>query len=110
MAGRKDRAATLVEASLLLAVLFLGTNPVAVKVAVAEFPPLPFVTMRFTLAGLLLLALVALLEPAEGRPTRRDRSGASSSALRSGWRGRHPGVSWASVSPSWVLQSWSTVD
>jgi drug/metabolite transporter (DMT)-like permease len=72
MAGRKDRSATLVEASLLLAVFFLGTNPVAVKVAVAEFPPLPFVTMRFTLAGLLLLALVALLEPAEGRPTRRD--------------------------------------
>jgi drug/metabolite transporter (DMT)-like permease len=72
MAGDKNRSATLVEASLLLAVFFLGTNPVAVKVAVAEFPPLPFVTMRFTLAGLLLLALVALLEPAEGRPTRRD--------------------------------------
>jgi drug/metabolite transporter (DMT)-like permease len=71
MAGRKDRAA-LVEASLLLAVLFLGTNPVAVKVAVAEFPPLPFVAMRFTLAGLLLLALVALLEQGNGRPGRRD--------------------------------------
>jgi drug/metabolite transporter (DMT)-like permease len=72
MDGRKDRAATLVEASLLLAVLFLGTNPVAVKVAVAEFPPVPFVAMRFTLAGLLLLVLVALLEPREGRPGRRD--------------------------------------
>ena len=60
------------EASLLLAVLFLGTNPVAVKVAVAEFPPLPFVAMRFTLAGLLLLALVALLEQGNGRPGRRD--------------------------------------
>jgi drug/metabolite transporter (DMT)-like permease len=72
MAGSKDRASTLVEASLLLAVLFLGTNPVAVKVAVAEFPPVPFVAMRFTLAGLLLLALVALLEPADGRPGRRD--------------------------------------
>jgi drug/metabolite transporter (DMT)-like permease len=72
MAGRKDRAATLVEAALLLAVLFLGTNPVAVKVAVAEFPPLPFVTMRFTLAGLLLLTLVALLEQADGRPGRRE--------------------------------------
>jgi drug/metabolite transporter (DMT)-like permease len=71
MAGRKDRAA-LVEASLFLAVLFLGTNPVAVKVAVAEFPPLPFVAMRFTLAGLLLLALVALLEQGNGRPGRRD--------------------------------------
>jgi drug/metabolite transporter (DMT)-like permease len=68
MAERKDRAAALVEASLLLAVLFLGTNPVAVKVAVAEFPPLPFVAMRFTLAGLLLFVLVALLEPREGRP------------------------------------------
>src|SRR5918998_3658199 len=72
MAGHKDRASTLVEASLLLAVLFLGTNPVAVKVAVAEFPPIPFVAMRFTLAGLLLLALVALLEPADARPGRRD--------------------------------------
>jgi drug/metabolite transporter (DMT)-like permease len=72
MARRKDRAATLVEASLLLAVLFLGTNPVAVKVAVTELPPLSFVATRFTLAGLLLLALVALLEPAAGRPGRRD--------------------------------------
>jgi drug/metabolite transporter (DMT)-like permease len=72
MARHKDRAATLVEASLLLAVLFLGTNPVAVKVAVAEFPPIPFVAMRFTLAGLLLLALVAFLEPRDGRPGRRD--------------------------------------
>jgi drug/metabolite transporter (DMT)-like permease len=72
MDGRKDRATTLVEASLLLAVLFLGTNPVAVKVAVAEFPPVPFVAMRFTLAGLLLLALVVLLEPRDGRPGRRD--------------------------------------
>ena len=72
MAERKDRAAALVEASLLLAVLFLGTNPVAVKVAVAEFPPIPFVAMRFTLAGLLLFVLVALLEPREGRPGRRD--------------------------------------
>jgi drug/metabolite transporter (DMT)-like permease len=72
MDGRKDRATTLVEASLLLAVFFLGTNPVAVKVAVAEFPPVPFVVIRFTLAGLLLLALVAFLEPREGRPGRRD--------------------------------------
>ena len=72
MAGRNDRAAALVEVSLLLAVLFLGTNPVAVKVGVAELPPLPFVAMRFTLAGLLLLTLVALLESGDGRPGRRD--------------------------------------
>jgi drug/metabolite transporter (DMT)-like permease len=54
-----------------LAVLFLGTNPVAVKVAVAEIPPLPFVAVRFTLAGLLLLGLVALRET-RGRPGGRD--------------------------------------
>src|SRR5215210_7805821 len=72
MAERKDKAVTLVEASLLIAVLFLGTNPVAVKVAVSEFPPLPFVAMRFIVAGLLLLTLVALLEPEGGRPGGRD--------------------------------------
>src|SRR5215204_1263464 len=70
MAGRKDRAATLLEASLLLAVLFLGTNPGAVKVAVSEVPPLPFVAMRFTMAGLLLLAVVILL--GLDRPSRKD--------------------------------------
>jgi drug/metabolite transporter (DMT)-like permease len=70
--GLKNKAATLTEASLLIAVLFLGTNPVAVKVAVTEFPPLPFVAMRFIVAGLLLLALVALLEPGSGKPGRRD--------------------------------------
>ncbi len=48
----KDRTTALTEASLLLAVLFLGSNFVAVKYAVGEMPPLPFVAMRFTLAGL----------------------------------------------------------
>ncbi|HSL00617.1 MAG TPA: DMT family transporter [Rubrobacteraceae bacterium] len=67
----KSRTAVLTEASLLFAVLFLGTNPVAVKVAVAEIPPLPFVALRFILAGLLLLGLVALLET-RGRPQRKD--------------------------------------
>jgi drug/metabolite transporter (DMT)-like permease len=57
----KDRTAVVTEASLLLAVLFLGTNPVAVKVAVSEVPALPFVAMRFTLAGLLLLIIVLLV-------------------------------------------------
>ena len=61
MTGEKGKAEWLTEASLLLAVLFLGTNPVAVKVAVSEVPPLPFVAMRFTLAGLLLLIIVLLL-------------------------------------------------
>jgi drug/metabolite transporter (DMT)-like permease len=66
----KGRAEWLTEASLLLAVLFLGTNPVAVKVAVSEVPPLPFVAARFTLAGLLLLVIVLLLRLE--RPGRRD--------------------------------------
>jgi drug/metabolite transporter (DMT)-like permease len=57
----KDRAAALTEVSLLLAVLFLGTNPVAVKLAVLDIPPLPFVAIRFTLAGLVVLGLVLLL-------------------------------------------------
>jgi drug/metabolite transporter (DMT)-like permease len=70
MDREKGRAEWLTEASLLLAVLFLGTNPVAVKVAVSEVPPLPFVAMRFTLAGLLLLAVVLLL--GLDRPGRRD--------------------------------------
>jgi drug/metabolite transporter (DMT)-like permease len=69
MDREKGRAEWLTEASLLLAVLFLGTNPVAVKVAVSEVPPLPFVAMRFTLAGLLLLAVVLLL--GLDRPGRR---------------------------------------
>jgi drug/metabolite transporter (DMT)-like permease len=70
MTGEKGRAEWLTEASLLLAVLFLGTNPVAVKVAVSEVPPLPFVAMRFTLAGLLLLLVVLLL--GLDRPQRKD--------------------------------------
>jgi drug/metabolite transporter (DMT)-like permease len=67
----KSREAILTEASLLLAVLFLGTNPVAVKYAVLDVPPLPFVALRFTLAGLVVLGLVLLIRPGEG-PGRRD--------------------------------------
>ena len=51
----------LTEVSLLLAVLFLGTNPVAVKLAVLDVPPLPFVAIRFLLASLLLLFVALLL-------------------------------------------------
>ncbi len=61
----------LTEASLLLAVFFLGTNFVAVKYAVGGFPPLPFVALRFTLAGLLLLGLLRILSP-KSWPRKRD--------------------------------------
>jgi drug/metabolite transporter (DMT)-like permease len=57
----KGRAAVLTEASLLLAVFFLGTNPVAVKFAVLDVPPLPFVAIRFLLAGLVLLPVALWL-------------------------------------------------
>jgi drug/metabolite transporter (DMT)-like permease len=65
----KGRAAVLTEASLLMAVFFLGTNPVAVKLAVLDVPPLPFVAIRFLLAGLLLLPVALLL--GQGREVRR---------------------------------------
>lgn len=65
MDGEK-RATLWVEASLLLAVLFLGTNPVAVKYAVGDILPLPFVALRFTAAGLLALGVAWLLGVAGG--------------------------------------------
>src|ERR687897_3390343 len=49
------------ELILLVAVFLLGTNPVAVKYAVSAFAPLPFVALRFTVAGLLLLSVVRSL-------------------------------------------------
>lgn len=67
----KDRDAALTEGSLLLAVLFLGTNPVAVKIAVGDVLPLPFVATRFTVAGLLLLGLVLFLKAGD-RVSRTD--------------------------------------
>jgi len=60
------KAALWVEVSLLLAVLFLGTNPVAVKSAVGDISPLPFVALRFTAAGLLALGVAWLLGVAGG--------------------------------------------
>ncbi len=63
----RGRRTTLTEASLLQAVFFLGTNPVAVKPAVAYVSPLPFVAMRFVVAGLVVLGLVLLLGLGIGR-------------------------------------------
>jgi drug/metabolite transporter (DMT)-like permease len=55
------RSAMLSEASLLSAAIALGTNPVAVKYAVGDIPPLPFVALRFTCAGLVVLAFLLSL-------------------------------------------------
>ncbi len=56
--GGDKRSALLSEASLLSAAIALGTNPVTVKCAVGEIPPLPFVALRFTCAGLVVLAFL----------------------------------------------------
>jgi drug/metabolite transporter (DMT)-like permease len=73
-ADRKDKrpkATHRTELFLLVAVLLLGTNPVAVKYAVSAFAPLPFVALRFTVAGLLLLGVVRCLG-SEGGIERKD--------------------------------------
>src|ERR671921_920520 len=54
----RSKATHPTELFLLVAVFLLGTNPVAVKYAVSAFAPLPFVALRFTVAGLLLLGAV----------------------------------------------------
>jgi drug/metabolite transporter (DMT)-like permease len=73
-AERKDeqsKATHRTELFLLVAVLLLGTNPVAVKYAVSAIAPLPFVALRFTVAGLLLLGAVRFLRSG-GRLERKD--------------------------------------
>jgi drug/metabolite transporter (DMT)-like permease len=52
-----------VEASLLLTVFFFGTNFVAVKLVVADVPPVLFAAARFTLAGTLLFVISRFAEP-----------------------------------------------
>ena len=60
------------ELFLLVAVILLGTNPVAVKYAVSAFVPLPFVALRFTVAGLLLLSAVRFFLGSGGGVERKD--------------------------------------
>src|SRR5918993_3620111 len=68
-AERKDersKATHRTELFLIMAVLLLGTNPGAVKNAVSAVPPLPFVALRFMVAGLLLLGAVSYLRSGGG--------------------------------------------
>src|SRR5215204_708608 len=75
-AGRNDERSKATTRStellLVVAVFLLGTNPVAVKYAVFTFAPLPFVALRFTVAGLLLLGVVRLFLGSGGCVERRD--------------------------------------
>jgi drug/metabolite transporter (DMT)-like permease len=62
--GRDDRRASAwVEISLLLTVIFFGTNFVAVKHVVEAAPPILFAAVRFTLAGLVLWVILRILDP-----------------------------------------------
>jgi drug/metabolite transporter (DMT)-like permease len=58
--GVGDKAA-LAEVSILLAAFFIGTDVVSIKYALEGFPPLVLMPIRYTLAGLLLLASLRLL-------------------------------------------------
>ena len=61
---KSDRnTSKLFEVSLLFTAFFLGTNPVAVKFAVGHIPPMPFVSLRFVLAGLVLWGILRLTDP-----------------------------------------------
>jgi drug/metabolite transporter (DMT)-like permease len=54
------------EATLLSTAVLLGTNPVVVKYAVGYIPPLPFSSLRFVAAGLVLWAILRLFQPKSG--------------------------------------------
>jgi drug/metabolite transporter (DMT)-like permease len=69
--GAQRRAATPVEAALLLTAFVFGTNFTAVKIVVGSVPPILFAASRFTLAGLLLLLLVPFFAP-DSRLRRED--------------------------------------
>jgi drug/metabolite transporter (DMT)-like permease len=66
-----DRSSAFTEASLVLAAVFWGTNFAATNYAAEFVPPLPFVGIRFTVGGLLMVCLLRLLEPG-GRPPAMD--------------------------------------
>ena len=71
MTGGKDRATILPEVSLILAAVFWGANYAATKFAALSVAPLSIVAVRFVVAGLIMYAVLRVLEPAS-RLTRKD--------------------------------------
>jgi drug/metabolite transporter (DMT)-like permease len=67
----KNKAAILTEISLILAAIFWGTNYAATKFAALSIPPLSIVALRFVVGGLLMYAVLRILEPGS-RPGRKD--------------------------------------
>ena len=71
MTGGNDRATILTEVSLILAAVFWGANYAATKFAALSVAPLSIVAVRFVVAGLIMYAVLRVLEPAS-RLTRKD--------------------------------------
>jgi drug/metabolite transporter (DMT)-like permease len=71
LARGKDRAALLTETSLILAAVFWGTNYAATKFAALSIPPISVVAVRFLVGGLLMYAVLRILEP-ESKLARKD--------------------------------------
>jgi drug/metabolite transporter (DMT)-like permease len=67
----KNKAAILTEISLILAAIFWGTKYAATKFAALSIPPLSIVALRFVVGGLLMYAILRILEPGS-RPGRKD--------------------------------------
>jgi drug/metabolite transporter (DMT)-like permease len=71
LVGGKDRTALLTETSLILAAVFWGTNYAATKFAALSIPPISVVAVRFLVGGLLMYAVLRILEP-ESKLARKD--------------------------------------
>ncbi|MBA3701899.1 MAG: DMT family transporter [Rubrobacteraceae bacterium] len=71
MTKGKPRAVVLTEISLILAAVFWGGNYAATKFAALSIPPISIVAVRFVVGGLLMYAVLRILEP-ESRLARKD--------------------------------------
>ena len=71
MTEGKNKAAILTEISLVLAAIFWGTNYAATKFAALSISPLSIVALRFVVGGLLMYAVLRILEPGSS-PGRKD--------------------------------------
>ena len=67
----ENKSLVLTEVSLIFAAVFWGMNFAATKFIAASVPPLLLISLRFAAGGLLMYAILRVLEPA-GRLERRD--------------------------------------
>jgi drug/metabolite transporter (DMT)-like permease len=69
--GDKPRTVVLTEVSLILAAVFWGGNYAATKFAAQSIPPVSVVAVRFVVGGLLMYAVLRVLEP-QSKLVRKD--------------------------------------